>query len=139
MQKHMGTQMEAEVNSKCLPVLFSTPCLETDSARPVALNLWVETRGSQPAFPQGSPKAILFGKDQTVYLVGGDLALGVGFEVSRVCMSLPVSSLSLFLSVSVSVSVSLSGDYNKALNYIPSIMPDCMLLCPHHDDNGLTL
>ena len=42
VQKHMGTQMEAEVNSKCLPVLFSTPCLETDSARPVALNLWVE-------------------------------------------------------------------------------------------------
>ena len=74
-----------------------------------------------------------------MYLVGGDLALGVGFEVSRVCLSLPVSSLSLFLSVSVSVSVSLSGDYNKALNYIPSIMPDCMLLCPHHDDNGLTL
>lgn len=63
-------------------------------------------------------------------LVGGDVAMGVGFQVPRVCLSLCLFSLSLSLSLSLFVFLCLlPGDYNEAL-YFSSTMPGCMLFFP---------
>lgn len=111
VQKHQYTcahRWRSEVNIKYLPVLFCTPCLETDSARPVVLNLWLESSvGVNQPFHRGG---LWQSSSERIKcdLVGGDVAMGVGFQVPKVCLSLCLFSLSFSTPLSVSVSVCLS-------------------------------